>query len=294
MTAGPLAALLAAVLGWGVGHGLRRALPHLLGLKAKEMPFGGPWTEVATALGFVSLGWLLGLGPLTAPWYVFTALLIGICATDYMVKLIPDRLTFIGAGLGLLWNGFFPGHIRDLPFHTLGLQAFGLDPAAPWAGILLALGGAGIGFVTLESIRRLFGLAANMQVMGMGDSKLLLMIGAFLGPSGALLSLMLSFLLGVPHGLVYLKLMRQPHSPFGPPLAASAWSILLFRREIVEGILAFQGAVIALPLEILAAGYTLLLSIAALLLWRTRRRAAQYEALIEEDYRQVEERLEDL
>lgn len=297
MTGTPLLLFGVAVAGWIVGHLVRRGLPYVLGLRDKARPYRHPLLEVATALAFVGLAAVRGLAVPQLAWYVFLTLLLAICATDYLVKLIPDRLTFPGTLVGLAYNTAFPEHLLSLPGHRLSgqllAQLTGLDPSSPWLGGWLALGGALVGFGVLEAIRRLLGMAASMQVMGMGDSKMLMMIGAFLGPAGALLCLALSFLVGVPHGLVYLRLLRQPHSPFGPPLAIAAVLVLLAHRRVLDGIGSFQSAVLALPLEVLAAGYTALLGLAGFLLWRTRRRAAQYEALIEEDYRQVEEKLDD-
>ena len=275
-----------------VGHLARRAIPGVLGLKDRTLPFRLPWMEAAAAAAFVLVGLRLGIGVGTVRWLLFAILLLAISATDYLVKLIPDRLSLGGAGIALAWNAFDGQDLLALPANRLFLYLVGIDPAGPWAGILLSAAGAALGFLLLEGIRLVFGAAADMQVMGMGDSKLLLLIGAFLGPGGALLALLTAFFVGVPHGLGYLKLLGQPHSPFGPPLALSAGLVLLFHGTILSAIGAFQRAVLSLPVTVLAVAYTLLLLVAVALVWRTRRRAAAYASLIEEDYRGVEEQLE--
>ncbi|MCG8455062.1 MAG: A24 family peptidase [Holophagales bacterium] len=275
-----------------VGHLSRRAVPGVLGLEDRSLPFRLPWMEVSAAVAFMAVGWRLGADPGSARWLLFATLLLAISATDYLVKLIPDRLSFGGALAALAWSLFDAGALLHLPANGWILHWMGIDPEGPWAGIALSATGAALGFLLLEAIRLVFGAAADMQVMGMGDSKLLLLIGAFLGPGGTLLALMTAFFVGVPHGLIYLKVLGQPHSPFGPPLALSAGLVLLFHGAILRLIGRFQGAVLSLPSTVLAAGYTALVLVALALLWRTRRRAARYERLIEEDYRRVEARLE--
>lgn len=290
MTPAVIGALLAGAL---LGHAARRALPALLGLKDRSLPFGGPWLEIATAALFAASAWRLGgLGP----WPVFCLVLglTAISACDYLVKLIPDRLTYSLIAVGLLAAAVEPRLLFALP-----IQRWMLLSAAPalqgqvLEGVLLAAAGALLGFFALEAIRRFFGLLAGLEVMGLGDSKLAAAIGAFLGPVGVLIALPLSFFLGVLHGLLYLRLSGQPHSPFGPPLALAGWLALLFHRDLGAAIGAFQNLILGLPLPQLAGLYTLLIAIAVLLIWRMRQKASEYEALIEEDYRQVEDRLEE-
>ena len=277
-----------------IGRAIRHAVPSILSLKDRaSLPFSSPWLEFVGAGVFALLALRLG-GPGSFPlWWIFTVLLLAISATDYLVKLIPDRLTFSGTVLAIGWNSFEPefligfshGHrsLVDWWSSTLGQLP---------AGLLLSISGALLGLLVLECIRGIFGLMVGMQVMGMGDSKLLMMIGAFLGPSGVLGSLALGFLLGVIHGLACYRISGQPHSPFGPPLAAAGLGVLLSSHLWVSVLEAFRGWVLRLSLELLAAIYTVLIVVVVLLLVRTRRRAKEYEAMIEEDYRRVDDQLE--
>lgn len=276
------------------GHLLRRATPALAGLRERRLPFSWPWLELAGG----GLGWLIGRaagapGGLFWPPFLLTLLLLAACATDYLVKLIPDAITFGGAAAGLLLSALFPELILSQPLHDVLLAAWGLGGAAGWlAGLVLAVAGALVGFALLELVRRTAGLAAGLEVMGMGDSKLLMAIGAFLGPFGALAVLALSFLLGVAHGLLAAAITRQPHAPFGPALAAGAWLHLFGGGFLPRLWDRFQGLVLALPFGWLAAGYAVLLTCVVLLVLRVRRRAAEYEEIIEADYQEIERRLE--
>ncbi len=282
-------------LGVGVliGHLIRRAVPAILTLKHRALPFSSPWLEGAGALVFALIATNLGWPTSFPLWWVFAALLLAITATDYLVKLIPDRLTFAGTLTAFVWHGFEPDFLLGFSqWHRIGLAWSGSFLGDLPPGLLLSFSGAVLGFLVLECIRWTFGLMVGMQVMGMGDSKLLMMIGAFLGPAGVLGTLILGFLLGVIHGVVCFAASGQPHSPFGPPLAAAGLAVLM-GSNLWAGVLeTFRGWVLALPLELLAGIYTVLILVVVALLLRTRQRAKEYEAMIEEDYRQVDDQLE--
>ncbi|MEM8997733.1 MAG: A24 family peptidase [Acidobacteriota bacterium] len=283
----------AAVLGALLGHLARRSVPALLGLRDRSLPWGGPGLEVATAFFFGATALRLGSPSSVWPFLVVLALLT-VAACDYFVKLIPDLLSLPLTLTACAWAAYEPHWLLDIP-----VQRWLLLAAAPQLqgsvleGPALAALGALFGALALETIRRTFGLLAGLEVMGLGDTKLAMALGAVLGPVGLLMSLPLAFVLGVGHGLLYLRLTGQPHSPFGPPLALAGYLTMLFHPWLVGGLGRVQGLVLALPLGILAALYSVLIALAVFLLWRTRRKAAEYEAIIEEDYRRVDERLQD-
>jgi prepilin signal peptidase PulO-like enzyme (type II secretory pathway) len=60
--------------------------------------------------------------------------------------------------------------------------------------------------------------------LGLGDVKLLGMVGAFLGPAGAAQTILLASLLGLPLGLALTRGTRGLVAPFGfgPAIAAAA------------------------------------------------------------------------
>ncbi|MEM8930728.1 MAG: A24 family peptidase, partial [Acidobacteriota bacterium] len=212
----------AALAGAFVGHGVRRSVPWLLRLRDRRRPFAHPWMEAVTALAFVAVVVRFGLAPPTAGLLLFVVVLVAITAADYRAKLIPDRLSLGGTLTGLIYAAWVPERLLATPLHVWGLDLAGLPTSGPWAGLAIAGAGALFGFLVLEAIRLGFGVIVGTEVMGMGDSKLAMLIGAFLGPVGLLGAVLLSFFLGVVHGAIVLHFSGQPHSPFGPPLAAAA------------------------------------------------------------------------
>jgi leader peptidase (prepilin peptidase)/N-methyltransferase len=134
---------------------------------------------------------------------VFCCLLMVIAWIDYYHQLIPNRLSIFGLITGLAWATFY-GKVELLH--------------------------AGLGAITGGGI--LFAIAYFFpQGMGMGDVKLLAMIGAFLGVKGVLYTLFIGSGLGAVIGLVliYCKVIaRKNRIPFAPFLAVGAMITLLF------------------------------------------------------------------
>ncbi|MCZ6788268.1 MAG: prepilin peptidase, partial [Planctomycetota bacterium] len=112
-----------------------------------------------------------------------------------------DRISFPGAGIGLIYSALAPDDICKFFHHTGILGVLRLSPGHV-GGLVLAVLGALIAYGALELFRRVFGRIAGLEVMGMGDSKLLGMMGAFLGPQMVLFSLMPGLLCGLVIGVV--------------------------------------------------------------------------------------------
>lgn len=280
-----------ALLGAALGHGIRRLTPALLGLRDARLPFAWPWLEALGAALLALAAWRLGTWSSFAAAAGLIAVLLAATATDYLVKLIPDLVTLGGLALGLLLALTRPSLLLNRPLHGVLLDAWGLERGSTLAALALAAVGAAVGFCLLEIIRRLFGLLVGLEVMGMGDSKLLMAAGAFLGPFGAVAATALGFLIGLVHGLAYWLRTRRPHAPFGPPLAAAALMVAFADRQLLAGWDAFQTGLLQLSIAQLLAIYAVLGAVVVWMLLRMRRRAAFYEQMIEDEYREVDERL---
>jgi len=256
-------------------------------VKIEGLPFRWPWVELGGAVSFALVaGWCHWDEP---SWFVFSLLLLAATSTDFAFKLIPDRITGPGLLLGIASSALFPGRISHFLFHEVLLDMAGLDPGTGGA-ILLSCAGALLGFGLLEGFRRLVGACVGMEVFGMGDSKLLGLMGAFLGPAMILLSLVPALVAGIVFGVPYTRLARTPHLPFGPALALGGFLTLLYSRFFAGVWVALGEMARSMSPGVSLALSIVLLAIAIGLLIRVRRRRADYARRIEEDYERLEER----
>jgi len=157
-----------------------------------------PLVELATALLWLGSALRFGLSWRAAASAVFFTILLGIALSDARTYIIPDEFTLGGTVIGLAF-AFAPG--------TIG-----------WKRALL---GAALGFGLLWLVAVLGKMAFRKEAMGGGDIKMMMMVGAFLGPVGVLLTIFLGALLGTiiftPISLKTGKLV-----PFGIFLALGA------------------------------------------------------------------------
>jgi leader peptidase (prepilin peptidase)/N-methyltransferase len=160
-----------------------------------------PATELATALLFVSMYAIHGVQMLLVARVLFGCALIVLFVIDLRHRILPDLVT--------------------LPGIAAGFGASFLLPPGPVASLLgIALGG-GILFGLSEAYYRLRG----HEGLGMGDVKMLAMIGAFLGWRLVLATLFLASLSGSLVGLVIVLSGRggmKSQLPFGVFLSAGA------------------------------------------------------------------------
>ena len=114
---------------------------------------------------------------------------------------------------------------------NLFLGFMGLAYACLAGKLLEALAGAGLGCGLLLLIYWL-----SRGGLGLGDVKLALSLGMWLGAEGTLLALLIAFLSG---GLVGLLLLaaglkgRQDAIPFGPYIALGGWLSFFWGGEII-------------------------------------------------------------
>ena len=117
-------------------------------------------------------------------------------------------------------------------FGAAGPLALSLLPGPPTP--LVAVLGASLGFGVLLAVGILGEWAFRKPAMGGGDMKMMAMVGAFLGPAGAMLTIFLGAVVGtVVFGPVSLKSKKDV--PFGVFLALGAAIAFLFGDTIVEG-----------------------------------------------------------
>ena len=138
-----------------------------------------PAVEIVTALVFAVTYLTYGLTLLTVVRVIFACALIVLFVTDLQHKILPNVITLPGIVIGFVCSIFLPpGWVSSL------------------IGILV---GGGVLFAIAEVYYRVRG----QEGLGMGDVKLLAMIGAFLGWKLVLLTLVFASFTGSLGGGVF-------------------------------------------------------------------------------------------
>ena len=153
-----------------------------------------PLVELATGLLFVAAFLEYGIAQATVKWLFFTCLILVLTVTDLRVRLLPDLVTWPGFAAGLVFSAFVPpsdGVARALTWRLLHQH---LRPNA--AGLLDGILGAAFGSFLLWGLAAGYKLVRKREGMGMGDVKMMAMVGAFAGLRGTFWTILLGSLLG--------------------------------------------------------------------------------------------------
>lgn len=180
-----------------------------------------PVVEGATALIFLGIFLLFGYQFQTLGYWLFASVLISLAVIDFDLMLLPNPLTKLGVISGLAFQSALGCHLGGLPGIAKGFT-FGFLSAV--AGIWL-----------IDLIFILASIAFRRQAMGGGDSKLMAMIGAWLGWKYMLLSLFLACFAGSVVGLggqLIGKIGRFQKIPFGPFLVIGALVAMMVGQPI--------------------------------------------------------------
>ena len=284
--------LLPALIGCAAAHVIRRLIPSILKLKNRNLPFTWPWLESIGALLFLltalRFGWPAGL-----PWYLFCLIALVAIGTDYGFKYIPDLVHVVGVSAGLIASCLFPETITSFLGHQELVWAVMGSSSVHLGGFILGLSGAVLGALLLESLRRVLGKFADMEVMGQGDVWFMAFLGAFLGPELIILVLLPASLIGIASGTVFRIIFKIPHAPFGPPLAFGAIALAYYHGAFISAIDRFYLELFALSRMAKLLVFGALIATLIALMVRIRRRASSYSEMIEKDYQKIDEEFED-
>jgi leader peptidase (prepilin peptidase) / N-methyltransferase len=158
-----------------------------------------PLVEMTTGLLFVACYLEFGLTQTAVKWLFFTCLLIVLTITDLRVRLLPDLVNWPGFVAGLFFSAVAPPDDRS--GIVLYATVFHRTPRRPVEGLLDAVLGAAFGSFLLWAVAALYRRVRGREGMGMGDVKMMAMVGAFLGVRGAFLTILLGTLLGTLVGV---------------------------------------------------------------------------------------------
>jgi leader peptidase (prepilin peptidase)/N-methyltransferase len=158
-----------------------------------------PLVELATGLLFVAAYLEYGITQATVKWLFFTCLVIVLTITDLRVRLLPDLVTWPGFAVGLLFSWFVPPN-EDFA-RALGWRFFHQRFAVHLAGLLDGILGAAFGSFLLWGLAAGYKLVRKREGLGLGDVKMMAMVGSFVGLRGTFWTILLGSLLGSVVGL---------------------------------------------------------------------------------------------
>jgi len=200
--------------------------------------------ELLTGLLFAGTVWRFSgadgfAGPEAAVAIILAAALVAASFIDIERQIIPDEITLPGILVGCIAGLALPQiHAQADP--VLGGVARAVSPHL--FGLITSVFGAavGAGFIYLT------GLAGRLifrkEAMGLGDAKLMALVGAFIGWRNVLLSIFIACLFGAVIGtaIVIARRRKDTRIPFGPYLALGAVSVVFFKAQIIWAIVFWQ------------------------------------------------------
>lgn len=191
-----------------------------------------PMVEVATGLLFASVVLMFGPTLVAVKFCVFTAIIVGLIASDIEERILPDELTLGGVILGFVFAWIAPLNVSISPL---------IAPAARNPRVLSlveAALGAVVSAGSLLLVAKFYEKVRHREGMGLGDVKMVAMIGAFLGLQGALLTLIVGSLIGGIGGLIFILLTGKDVAtyqlPFGAFLGVAAFSVAMFGEPFIH------------------------------------------------------------
>ena len=202
--------------------------------KAKISPIY-PAVELLTGLLFLACYEAFGLTSEALKWSLFSAIMIVLVFTDLRERILPDVVNYTGLGMGLVLSPFTKP--SDGTALWLANHAFDFPPPAPIVSLADALLGAALGSGLLWLVSEAYFRLRGREGMGLGDVKMMLMAGAFLGAKRTLLTIFLGSILGSVLGLIFILARRKDSEyelPFGTFLGMAAVLVVFFGTPAIN------------------------------------------------------------
>ena len=197
-----------------------------------RIPLRYPAVELATAIAFAICVAEFGVSPLALKYALFSAIVITLIASDSEERILPDEFTIGGGVLALILAWFVPMRQE----FVLLLLPYSYGPR--WLSVGEAVIGASVASGSIWLVGWLYEKIRHREGLGLGDVKMIFMIGAFLGLPAALLTLIVASLIGAVGGLLYIRLTHQDAStyelPFGSFLGIAALGIAIYTEVFMR------------------------------------------------------------
>ena len=190
-----------------------------------------PLVELLTAILFVAARVThgLGVGLFVRDWPLIS-ILIAVTFIDLDHRIIPNVLSLPGTAFALA-TSFLDTHLGLEPLTTFGL--FAPPESEALTAMIRSAEGAALGWGMFFGLAKSYELATGRAGLGGGDVKLLALIGAFLGPVGVVITVLVSSVLGSVVGISWALLTRKKNLmtaaiPYGPFLVVGGLYYYLF------------------------------------------------------------------
>jgi leader peptidase (prepilin peptidase) / N-methyltransferase len=194
-----------------------------------------PLVELLTGLLFLACYLAFGLTIESLKWAVFSAIMIVLVFTDLRERLLPDVVNYTGLALGLALSFFIKP--TDGTALWIANHMFAFPPPAPVLSFADAIFGAAFGSGLLWLVSEAYFRLRGREGMGLGDVKMMLMAGAFLGTKRTLLTILAGSLLGSILGVAVILARRKEADyelPFGTFLGMAALLVVFFGTPVVN------------------------------------------------------------
>ncbi len=198
----------------------------------EPIPWRYPLVELATALLF---GWAVfdfGVTMEALKYCVFSAIIVTLVGSDIEERILPDEFTLGGTVVGFVLAWIVP-----LNPTLASIIAGGVRSPRVLSLVEAALG-ALVSGGSILLVAKVYEIVRRREGMGLGDVKMVAMIGAFLGLQGSLLTLIIGSLVGGIGGLLFILLTGKDAStyqlPFGAFLGAAAIGVAMFGDVLIH------------------------------------------------------------
>jgi leader peptidase (prepilin peptidase) / N-methyltransferase len=205
-----------------------------------HISFRYPAVELLTAVLFVGVAWHDGLSAALPFDLVFASALLALVFIDAEHMILPNVITYPGIGFALIARAAIPlltgmPHFDDVPSLSggalAGMPLWVVSVAGAVIGALIGGGSLWLMGWTWEKLR-------GIEAMGLGDVKMMFMVGAYLGWRLTILTIFVGVLSGSIIGILLMARQGQRNMqmllPFGVFLGLGAIAALLFGAPLVE------------------------------------------------------------